>query len=82
MILTEEIFNECIVGLGYIPACSCICVPRIIRDYNDGQRQFQFYVNPYNLCWYTDEYWRKYNPELNNLFILNIRGFKLNTLLQ
>lgn len=51
--ITEEIFKTYIKDhLNSIPACSCICIPKIKYDYNSGMREFTFYINIHDLCWY------------------------------
>jgi hypothetical protein len=82
-ILDEQTFYECIELLGHVPACDVICVPKINRDYKNGIRIFKFYVNPYNLCWYVDDNWLRYNKDkfevsfkVSNFFTLKYTDFR------
>jgi len=77
--ITEAIFRCYIERLGHIPACPSICVPKIIADYNNGKREFEFFINPHNLCWYlTIEIGTE---PIGTKIKLNIREFKIDELL-
>ena len=76
--LTEQSFRNYIEKLGYQPASTPMCVEKINRLSKEGQLNFDFYVNPHNLCWFADDKWKLYNTRLaNEIFTLNIRDFKL-----
>lgn len=80
--LTEQSFRNYIEKLGYQPASTPMCVEKINRLSESGQLNFDFYVNQHNLCWFADDNWKQYNTvlsarQLDKLFTLNIRDFKL-----
>lgn len=76
--LTEKSFRSYIEKLGYQPASTPMCVEKINRLSKGGQLNFDFYVNQHNLCWFADDKWKQYNTrQLDKLFTLNIRDFKL-----
>jgi hypothetical protein len=79
--LTEQSFRSYIKKLGYEPASTPMCVEKINKLSKEGQLNFDFYVNPHNLCWFADDKWKQYNMAFNKradrLFTLNIRDFKL-----
>ena len=76
--LTEQSFRNYIEKLGYKPASTPMCVEKINKLAKTGQLNFDFYVNPHNLCWFADDNWKLYNTRLTNeIFTLNIRDFKL-----
>ena len=76
--LTEQSFRNYIEKLGHKPASTPMCVEKINKLAKTGQLNFDFYVNPHNLCWFADDNWKLYNTRLTNeIFTLNIRDFKL-----
>lgn len=76
--LTEKSFRSYIEKLGYQPASTPMCVEKINKLSKEGQLNFDFYVNPHNLCWFADDNWKQFNVrQLDKLFTLNIRDFKL-----
>jgi len=76
--LTEQSFRNYIEKLGHKPASTPMCVEKINKLAKTGQLNFDFYVNPHNLCWFADDNWKQYNTRLTNeIFTLNIRDFKL-----
>lgn len=76
--LTEQSFRNYIEKLGHKPASTPMCVEKINKLAKTGQLNFDFYVNPHNLCWFADDNWKQYNTRITNeIFTLNIRDFKL-----
>ena len=82
--LTEQSFRNYIEKLGYKPASTPMCVEKINRLSEKGQLNFDFYVNPHNLCWFADDNWKQHNLKIldkyplgQTFFTLNIRDFKL-----
>lgn len=64
--------------MGHVPACASICVPEILKRYkNDNKYEFDFYVNPHNLCWYASDSWKTHNNNLPISFTVHIREFTL-----
>lgn len=74
--ITESTLRKFIEGLGHRPACPSIDIDKILREYKRGKYEFEFYVNVHNLCWYADERWKGYNPDLPT-FPVHIREIKL-----
>lgn len=82
--LTEKLFRDYIQKLGHIPASTPMCVKKINKLSTEGQLNFDFYVNPHNLCWFIDDKWKQHNKKLidkyplgQTFFTLNLRDFKL-----
>ena len=84
MKLTVEEFENYIIKLGHRPACPTICVPKINRLLESGEKNFKVFVNIHNLCWSIDDEFIKYHSDeeglLDRIFTLNIRDFKLATI--
>lgn len=74
--ITEKSLRTFIESIGHKPACPSIDTPRILYEYNRGKHEFDFYVNPHNLCWYADKEWKRYNPSLKT-FKVHIREIYL-----
>jgi hypothetical protein len=81
MKLTIEEFDNYITKLGHRPACPTICVPKINRLIESGEKNFKMFVNIHNLCWTIDDEFIKYHSDDKDLsdrvFTLNMRDFKL-----
>lgn len=83
--LTEKLFNDYIKKLGYIPACTIVCVPKINKLSSEGQLNFDFFVNKNNLCWFADDEWKERiqfpffqrEDKVERIFTVNLRDFKL-----
>jgi len=74
--ITEQSIKTFIESLGHKPACPSIDITKILFEYQRGKFEFEFYVNPHNLCWYADKNWKEYNPNLVT-FPVHIREIKL-----
>ena len=74
--ITENSLRKFIENLGHRPACASIDISKILREYSTGKFEFEFYVNPHNLCWYVDKNWKSYHPNLPTFFV-HIREIKL-----
>ncbi len=81
MKLTVEEFDKYITMLGHRPACGVICVPKINRLIESGEKNFKMFVNIHNLCWLIDDEFIKFHSDekghLDGMFTLNMRDFKL-----